>query len=323
VKLSVPRPQHGIEIIVIDNNSFDDTKALVMKCIASSPFEMKYIFEPKQGVSSARNRAISEAKGDYIFFLDDDCLVEPDWLSMAVSDILEFHPCVIGGPYLGAFLPGSKPKWFKVEYGNAYFLDFHYKRGFHASFRASGANMAVRRDAFERLRFDESLGMKGDKLGLHEEVDLQQRYLDAHPLERTFYEPAFVVRQLILGHKMRLSYRAKRLFESSFSSTSKIGQRKILMSLVRVGVQLVLAPLKCLVRNRAEYPFWQNYAYEMVLPLVCPQIGALGKTVLDKVKKLHPPSLAAASKKGRFVSTFSDTDHADQRRADVQNVVPN
>lgn len=285
MKLSVPRPQHDAEIIIIDNNSQDDTEALVKECIATTPVEIRYIFEPKQGLSAARNRAISEAKGDYVIFLDDECVVEPDWLSIAISDAIEFHPCFIGGPYIGAFLPGTRPKWFKLEYGNAYFIDFHYERGFQRSFHPSGGNMAVRRDVFERLRFDENLGMKGKKIRLYEETELQERYLNAHPLERAFYEPALVVRHFILNDKMRLSYRAKRLFKSGFWSTTKISQREILMGLIKVGLRLTLVTFQFFVRDQAQYPFWQNYAYEKVLPSVCIEIGVFWKYVRDKIGK--------------------------------------
>jgi len=285
MKLSVPRPHHEVEIIVIDNNSSDDTKSLVTKLIFVSPIEMRYCFEGKQGLAAARNRAIDEAKGDYLIFLDDECIVEQEWLSVAISDFVQFRPCFIGGPYLGAFLPGTRPEWFKVEYGNAYFLALQYERGFQDSFRASGGNMGVRRDVFDQLRFDEDLGMKGDKIGLHEEYDLQQRFLSAHPSERTFYEPALIVRHFVLPHKMRLPYRAKLLFEQGASSTTIFGRWEILATLVRVSMFLALAPFRCLIRDRGQYPFWQNFVYERILPIACLRIGAVRKNIGRRFKK--------------------------------------
>jgi glycosyltransferase involved in cell wall biosynthesis len=112
----------GAEILVIDNNSGDNTKGVVASFSRRSPIAILYFHEPQQGLSAARNRAMKEACGDYVGFLDDECVVQPDWLEIVVADIDEFAPFIIGGPYIGAFLPGTAPAWFKPEYGNTYFL---------------------------------------------------------------------------------------------------------------------------------------------------------------------------------------------------------
>ena len=65
------------EIIVIDNGPTRDTEQVV------SGFTARYVPEPRRGYGFARNRGLAEAQGDVIYFLDDDCVPEPDW-----SDIL-------------------------------------------------------------------------------------------------------------------------------------------------------------------------------------------------------------------------------------------
>jgi len=273
-----PRPRYDIEIIVVDNNSNDDTADVVRRLSQEIPFEMRYVFEPQQGLSAARNRAIDEANGDYLGFLDDECLVERDWLSIAIADIDAFHPCIIGGPYIGGFLPGDRPRWFKREYGNAYFIEFGYDKGFHDDFRASGGNMIVRRDVFGRLRFDENLGMKGTNVNIGEEVDLQERFLLSHPSERIFFEPAITVCHLIRPEGLKLSYRARRLFAHAMTSpVTTVGRWRSVICLGKAVVHLVIAPARCLVRDRAKFPFWQNRAYEEVLPAICYNIVAFVK----------------------------------------------
>jgi glycosyltransferase involved in cell wall biosynthesis len=69
------------EIIVVDNNSTDQTKEIVEKQSKISNGKIKYIFESARGLSNARNRGICEAKGDIIAFTDDDCLPSLHWLS--------------------------------------------------------------------------------------------------------------------------------------------------------------------------------------------------------------------------------------------------
>ena len=88
------------EILVVDNNSTDDT-AKVVQDYQSSWFEsvpLKYFFEPEQGAAFARLRAVREARGELIGFLDDDNLPAPDWVAEAYSFAQE-HPR--GGAYSG------------------------------------------------------------------------------------------------------------------------------------------------------------------------------------------------------------------------------
>ncbi len=66
------------EVLVVDNNSSDDTMAVAESF--GDRLNMKYVFEPVQGTSTARNTGIRNTQGDVIVFLDDDCVAEADWL---------------------------------------------------------------------------------------------------------------------------------------------------------------------------------------------------------------------------------------------------
>ena len=75
------------EIIVIDNNSTDNTANVVKDYQADWPssYPLKYCFEPQQGQAFARKRAILEAEGEFVGFLDDDNLPTPEWIVAAYS----------------------------------------------------------------------------------------------------------------------------------------------------------------------------------------------------------------------------------------------
>src|SRR5258706_15464470 len=75
----VIRPSLKWELLIIDNNCTDDTSAVVQKHTAVLP--IRFILEPKQGQSNARNRALLEADSDWVLFTDDDVLVDPNWLA--------------------------------------------------------------------------------------------------------------------------------------------------------------------------------------------------------------------------------------------------
>ncbi|NQY80089.1 MAG: glycosyltransferase family 2 protein [Candidatus Caenarcaniphilales bacterium] len=71
--------ERSFELIVIDNNSIDETKSL--KHFSIKDNEYKYLVEMKPGLSAARNKALREFTGDLICFLDDDILIQPNFIS--------------------------------------------------------------------------------------------------------------------------------------------------------------------------------------------------------------------------------------------------
>lgn len=97
------------EVIIVDNNSSDDTAKVVQEYQATWSKSMpgvalKYFFEPEQGAAFARLKAVREAQGEWVGFLDDDNLPEPDWIAAAYS-FAQAHPQAgaIGGQIHGDF----------------------------------------------------------------------------------------------------------------------------------------------------------------------------------------------------------------------------
>ena len=58
---------------MIDNGPDPDTEKVAREMGA------RYVAEPRRGYGCARNRGIAEARGEVLYFLDDDCVAEPDW----------------------------------------------------------------------------------------------------------------------------------------------------------------------------------------------------------------------------------------------------
>lgn len=69
------------EVIVVDNNSSDETKRVVESYMALFHGRLRYVFEQRQGLSHARNRGIREARGEVIAFTDDDVIVSENWIA--------------------------------------------------------------------------------------------------------------------------------------------------------------------------------------------------------------------------------------------------
>lgn len=75
-------------VVVIDNGSGKDIKEIIGKF--RSYFKIDYFFEKKIGRAFARNRALKEAKGEILAFIDDDCLADINWISNIIDHFARF-----------------------------------------------------------------------------------------------------------------------------------------------------------------------------------------------------------------------------------------
>jgi glycosyltransferase involved in cell wall biosynthesis len=99
------------EVVVVDNNSTDDTRAAVEEHRDALP--VRYVFEPRQGLSHARNRAVQEAGGDLIIFTDDDVRVDPRWLAEYASAAQQYPEAAFFGGTIDLRFPGTPPRWLR------------------------------------------------------------------------------------------------------------------------------------------------------------------------------------------------------------------
>jgi glycosyltransferase involved in cell wall biosynthesis len=89
--------EFSYEILVVDNNSSDDTPAAIEACSKESRATLRGVRETKPGVSAARNRGIREAHGEWIAFFDDDQIADADWLYELRRGVLEKGCRIVGG----------------------------------------------------------------------------------------------------------------------------------------------------------------------------------------------------------------------------------
>jgi glycosyltransferase involved in cell wall biosynthesis len=142
------------EVIVVDNNSSDGTRAVVERFTRDSPF-VRYLVEPQPGVSHARNTGIEAARAPIIAFIDDDVEASPNWISR-IKEALDAHPeiaCVGGRIHPRWAEP--PPSWLTPLFWGAVALqdksDTPYLDADHASLCLATANFACRRSALEEV----------------------------------------------------------------------------------------------------------------------------------------------------------------------------
>jgi glycosyltransferase involved in cell wall biosynthesis len=256
------------EIIVVDNNSADDTKKIVeANIILNSQVNIRYILETNQGLSHARNRGWIEAKGNYVAYIDDDCKAPEQWMEMAMKIIPTHSPAIFGGPYY-AYYNSSKPKWFKDSYGSMSLGDKAHSLGKYEFL--SGGNIFFRKSLLKEIGgFDPKLGMVGNKIAYGEETAIQIYVRKSMPSELLYYDPDLYVHHLVRENKMTLRWQLKHSFTTGqycykISNLKKDTNYRMEKKGIRVIVSIIYAAIITPLRDKEKYPYVQNYVCEYI-----------------------------------------------------------
>ncbi len=99
------------ELLVVDNGSTDGTSEVASAFVSRLP--LRLVHEPEPGLSAARNRAVSEARGEYLLWIDDDAIPAPGWIAAYLEAFLAWpEAALFGGPIAVAF-DAPLPDWFR------------------------------------------------------------------------------------------------------------------------------------------------------------------------------------------------------------------
>lgn len=227
------------EVVIVDNNSIDDTRQLVESERKRLDF-LRYEFESQQGLSHARNCGIGSAKGDILVFTDDDVCPEPDWLERIVSNMRE-SGCDACGGYIAPSWEKQPPSWLterfygflaiKTDDGDPYRIDSRNNLPF-------GANMAFNKTVFEQVGlFDTSRGRKGNVLASGEDGEMFERILASGM--KVMYFPDARVHHKIEAFRTEKTYFRRWRNQTSFNlaqSRGLTGERRLL------GIPLYIFP---------------------------------------------------------------------------------
>jgi glucosyl-dolichyl phosphate glucuronosyltransferase len=280
------------EIIVVDNNSTDDTRHVVEGFADHG--NMQYLFEKKPGPSHARNTGWKQARGKYIGFFDDDAKAPENWLTVADTIIKDTSPDIFGGPYF-PFYTSKRPAWFKEEYES--FRPWSEPRLMAVTEHLCGTNIFFRRSLLEMSGgFDAALGPHGDAMGYGEETALMITIRNRKPDAEVLYDPALYVFHLVRPHKMKMLWNIGKAFLLGRYSHYVFLDRNItvlhkLLSLFKGLFLMLLIPADgmygLVFRNRKRFPFFLNYLYEHTTKYIY-ILGVQYETIVQRIKMKIP-----------------------------------
>jgi len=212
------------EVLVVDNNSRDQTRAVVEDCSRRYPERFRYLFEPKQGKSHALNAGIQATKGEILAFVDDDVTVESTWLQNLTAPLRNGECAGVGG----RILPEqnfSPPHWLPVQdrYALAPLALFDLgTEGGPLTEPPFGTNMAFQRKAFEKYGgFRTDLGPQPGNEIRSEDSEYGHRLLAAG--EQLRYEPSAIVYHSVPPDRIQKPYHLAWRFDKGRSEIRQFG----------------------------------------------------------------------------------------------------
>jgi glycosyltransferase involved in cell wall biosynthesis len=211
-------PADRLEIIVADNGSTDDTRAVVEDAARRGGVAVRYLFVAQPGKSHAVNAALQLTRGDLVAFTDDDVQPDPEWISALARAIEETNADFVAGR-IRPIWEIDPPRWMSPSlYGVLAIPENGPVRLPIAADRPApvmpiGANMAVRATVIERLgglRTD--LGKLAGSLRTGEDHEFFLRLL--HAGCRGVYEPAARVAHFVPAERLTRGYFRRWLYQN-------------------------------------------------------------------------------------------------------------
>jgi glycosyltransferase involved in cell wall biosynthesis len=252
------------EVLVVDNNSTDQTREVVDGFSRRYPDLFRYVLEPQPGKSFALNTGIREARGDVLAFMDDDVTVEPAWLHNLTAPLSDGEWAGTGGRTLLAqtFTP---PRWLALEepYNLGGVLAALFDLGDRpCELRKApyGANMAFRKEMFEKYGlFRTDLGPSPNREipRPNEDTEFGRRLMALG--ERLRYEPSAVVYHPVPKNRIQKSYFLNWYFDFGRANVREWGRGADILGIPRrcftfIKLTGTLLPVRILLWATARNP---------------------------------------------------------------------
>ncbi|HLU24973.1 MAG TPA: glycosyltransferase [Longimicrobiales bacterium] len=148
-------------VVVVDNDADGSARSVAEARAAVLPWPVRYVIEPRRGISHGRNRVVAEALdagADHVAFIDDDETASPGWLAELLRVQAAFDADAVEGPVVPRYAP-DVPDW--VRRGG-FFEEARWPTGTPRP-TAKAGNVLITRRLLERhpRPFDPELGLSG------------------------------------------------------------------------------------------------------------------------------------------------------------------
>lgn len=232
------------EIVLVNNNSTDGTEGECQRFAKDHPeVAMRYCVEKQQGLSYARNRGIMESQGEVLVYVDDDAVVNREYLQTYADFFNRNKEAVAaGGPITPRYDGCEEPSWMSHYTRQLVTGELNLgtrEREFPKGAFPGGGNAAYRKSVFDEVGlFNVELGRKGNSLIGAEEKDLFDKMTSRGM--KFYYLPNAILYHLIPPKKLTQDYFDRLTYGIGVSEryrTQQIGRKKYLNRLLKEAVK--------------------------------------------------------------------------------------
>ena len=245
-------PKELYEIVLVNNNCTDNTQSECERFVHDYPdVAFRSFLETNQGLSYARNRGINESGGDILVYVDDDALVNAEYLQTYYDFFIQHTDIdAAGGPIIPKY-ETEEPTW--MSYFTKALITGYKNLGnkvkeFPKNDYPGGGNAAYRASVFEKVGlFNVELGRKGDSLVGAEEKDIFDKMTTLGM--RFYYLPTAILYHLIPEKKLSKDYFNRLTYsigKSERMRTLRIGKGEYLKRLVSEAIKWAASIVLCL-----------------------------------------------------------------------------
>lgn len=280
----------GWELIVVDNNSTDDTRDVVLAAEAAFPLQIRYLFEPRQGKSFGLNTGLTATQGHILAFTDDDAIIPTNW----AASIIDFFERNASAACVGGQVVLHNPDDAPTSIRTSATPGMTAWRQFSAeNIPIIGCNMAFRASLIREIgAFDVDIG-PGSKFGVAEDLDYLYRIVRAgHPI---YYEPSISLRH---NHGRRTASDLARLefnyatgrgaFYAKFCAMGDRQALRLAWWELRKHLRLAMLFTPFSVASRLEFKFLATFIKGAFRYLALRKPQSLPNPMLERARSVHP-----------------------------------
>jgi glycosyltransferase involved in cell wall biosynthesis len=215
LQAQTPPSDCRVEIVVVDNNSRDNTPIVIAESQGDGAFEIVSVTEPRQGKGFALNTGLAHASGDIVALTDDDVLPAQDWLTRIVETFRARDVTFVFGKVLPRWGRTPPPELLTTQaqdiWGPLAIVDYgdepaEYRAESHSQRLPIGANLAFARSALEAIGgWRTDLGKVNNTLVSGEDHEIFMR-LRRHHLYAGYYDPHLTVRHYVPADRLTRRY---------------------------------------------------------------------------------------------------------------------
>lgn len=233
----------NFELVVVNNNSTDQTISVAERVLKHAAFPYRIVTEMRSGIGAARNRGFIESHLSWIGYIDDDAMLSFDWIATAKNIIrnADTDLAMFGGPYY-SYYSEPKPFWFPETYGS-WVVGAAEKKLNSGQDYLCGTNIVIRRSLLlETGGFPEQYGHANGKRNFGEETALQIKLRKNN--KKIIYYEKLKVKHLVRPELYNFNFLITDTIKTGIIAGVLSPKRAIFVSLVKIILTPFLEPFR-------------------------------------------------------------------------------